>query len=615
MGARSMAESRVECQQAPASHCVVPSQSSDETPETWPEHICLLSYTNTPGRVQFDPSDAGKATTRNLLLKVYAHQLQSSQIMPQLLFHGKQTQPREIRRDHWRPYFSIHFPETPAGTRAGLVSYQRLREFSLRRQLDPEIDTLRTTPKGVVRYLKTKGDPGDVFAKLLYETEERKKLKLPKVGSLLPLKSRSKRLQQQKATSVADASFVLNLAADELRATTIDELKDRTADRLRYLLGRKGKRRLKAVRAEEAEKENEIEALMPLAHGAPAGSVGIDRKTASSLATEFGGRATYDGHSGAISDMRTLEKRDEQIDDLSEYERRLNEIAAAPEADQQGLRNELAKVEMHWADMQDALYAETWPASIEHVELAPEALTRIGDKVKWSPHTMPVPDEASRIQLAAEAEYKDIETQKEFEIAAQRKSSGSTAAEKEHKAAVAAAKRIFDEQLRDLGADPNSQDTRRSVQQAQAAEGSGSRQDQDNESSRNLEHAKRITTQQQEKVLKIWMEENSWTKAQAEKEYEQEVGRIRRERIEELARVDESFRERLLTGGERSREGEDRAEMKAEERRREVEQRTGVAIPGSEGRERRSIEEEIEDEEDEVEPSRWQKMKKFVLRR
>ena len=129
--------------------------------------------------------------------------------MPQLIFHGKKTVPAALRRDVWRPYFAIHFPETLLGQKAGLQTYQKLREFSMRRQLDPPEDLLVATEADVQRAVKKLANPLDARAKLL---QGKVSLRLPREGHLLPKRLRAEKLMDQKATSIADTAFVLNLA-------------------------------------------------------------------------------------------------------------------------------------------------------------------------------------------------------------------------------------------------------------------------------------------------------------------------------------------------------------------------------------------------------------------
>ncbi|KIV92944.1 hypothetical protein PV10_04196 [Exophiala mesophila] len=139
--------------------------------------------------------------------------LQQNHILKQLIFHGKKTVPAEVRRDMWMPYFSMHFPRHPAGVYAGLLAYQKLRDLSTQRQLTAPTSLVTTTAEDVETAKERLGDPLQIYdLKDSEDHRDKQKLvdRIPSVGSLLPKQVRAKRLMDHKATSVADAAFVLD---------------------------------------------------------------------------------------------------------------------------------------------------------------------------------------------------------------------------------------------------------------------------------------------------------------------------------------------------------------------------------------------------------------------
>ena len=269
--------------------------------------------------------------------------MENSQIMPQLIYHGKKTVPAALRRDVWRPYFSVHFPETPAGARAGLTAYHRLRQFALRRQLDPPAEHLIATEKDYEKALTDGGDPVDVREKRL-----KQKIKLPMIGQRLPKRMRAKKLMDQKATSVADLAFVLKLARYSMvRLYKESKVPQKVEDKQRFkLLGKKGVKRLKAIRKEERKEEKEIEERQSVAETVDTkqGKVRLDKKIAQQLSIEYDGAVA---ESNRIINMADLEgARGSSSRDLKE-------------------------IQVLWADIRDGSYAQEWQEGIFHQELQP----------------------------------------------------------------------------------------------------------------------------------------------------------------------------------------------------------------------------------------------------
>ena len=263
--------------------------------------------------------------------------------MPQLIYHGKKTVPAALRRDVWRPYFSVHFPETPVGARAGLTAYHRLRQFALRRQLDPPPEHLIATEKDYNKALTEGGDPVDVREKRL-----KQKIKLPMIGQRLPKRMRAKKLMDQKATSVADLAFVLRLARRSMvRLRRESKVTQDEEDQERFkLLGRKGIKRLKAIREEEREEEKDIAERQSLVETVDTkqGRVPLDKKVAEQLSIEYDGVVA---ESNRVINMADIES-----------------ARASSQRDP-------AEIQVLWADIRDGTYAQEWHKGVFHQELQP----------------------------------------------------------------------------------------------------------------------------------------------------------------------------------------------------------------------------------------------------
>lgn len=134
--------------------------------------------------------------------------MDNTKILKQLLYHGKKTVPAALRRDVWRPYFSVHFPRTPAGSMKGLRVFQELREMSALRQLKPPKELTIATQEDLDN-LKKGFDPVEWLEKTENVLPNTKLLQPPVVGERLPRKMLAKRLMNQAATSVADIAAIL----------------------------------------------------------------------------------------------------------------------------------------------------------------------------------------------------------------------------------------------------------------------------------------------------------------------------------------------------------------------------------------------------------------------
>lgn len=112
---------------------------------------------------------------------------QNNLAVKQIPFVGKNTVPRALRKDHWKPLCVLAFPNELQG----LSAYQKLLEFKHLHETQYPLSTVT-------------------------ETEGRH------MGQLLPKKRKGKVLMNQKANSIADMAAVLAMQA---RPPTEEELK------------------------------------------------------------------------------------------------------------------------------------------------------------------------------------------------------------------------------------------------------------------------------------------------------------------------------------------------------------------------------------------------------
>lgn len=274
--------------------------------------------------------------------------------MPQLVNHGKKTVPAALRRDVWRPYFSIHFPENDGGRKVGLKTYQRLLEFSMRRQLDPPQEDLMTTQADVDKAVHDAGSPLVIRERYFdRDIKHRRQLHLPLLGQKLPQHLRAQKLMNQKASSVADTAFVLGLAMEKLEElfrsnySSEQDLASRTEQKLKKI-GRRGRKRLRAIRSAEEEKAVEIAQRSELATSVDVknGTPPMDKHIADQLSMEFD--AAVEGRSNRLVDVPPMENT---------YDEDCN-------------------IHVLWADLRDGTFAQSWPSGVSHGELQPAATSK-----------------------------------------------------------------------------------------------------------------------------------------------------------------------------------------------------------------------------------------------
>ncbi|KAK5085619.1 hypothetical protein LTR05_004906 [Lithohypha guttulata] len=219
--------------------------------------------------------------------------MENNKILKQLLFHGKKTVPHALRRDMWRPYFSIRFSRTPAGAQKGLRVYNDIRELSLRRQLDPPKELTNATEEGIERFKQNLGQRKfDTLTK--HDQGQRggrhKHIDTPVPGRRLPQNVVARHLMNQRSTAVADVAAVLTRMndPDEMTPQELLEVDKHNQQVRQRFLTKGGRRNLRETRKSEVEKAEELLVREESLNVRP-GQVKIDRHTLARISTEYEG--------------------------------------------------------------------------------------------------------------------------------------------------------------------------------------------------------------------------------------------------------------------------------------------------------------------------------------
>lgn len=258
-----------------------------------------------------------------------------------MVFHGKKTVPTSLRRDHWRPYFSIHFPQNPAGAHKGLLVFRELRELSLKRQLDPPRD-VKYAREGDVENFKARWAPLKLEKITEIKNDKRNskyhRWDIPVPGNKVTQKLLAKRLMNQRRTAVADVAAVLQRWAVRIQdgevVPAITPQQRLAISQARHesreaLLSTRAAGRLKKIRAEELAKEEQLEAREDYLTPRP-GYVTVDRHALSRISTEYDGNVGF--KPGNATELDMIVNKDsalhEQTGPLLAYEQALAEVQA-----------------------------------------------------------------------------------------------------------------------------------------------------------------------------------------------------------------------------------------------------------------------------------------------
>ncbi|KAK2873612.1 hypothetical protein FQN49_002236 [Arthroderma sp. PD_2] len=241
----------------------------------------------------------------NQVIYSLSRSLDYQNVLSQLLYHGKKTIPASLRKDMWVPYFSIHFP-TPS---LGLEAYKLLREFSLRRQLEPPTSIITNSKESLER--KRPRDPAE--AKKWDEKWN------PRLGQIMMKKDRARVLMDQKATSIADTAAVLAIQAEREEQQKKKEGEDGQPEEKK--LSQRGRRR--AIRIQKQKEAHEA----------------VLRQRLDELEKSMSSRG--------------IQAKIDMEGELAEYKVGDGEVKVL------------------WTDLQDAQYARSWPDTVHHGELEP----------------------------------------------------------------------------------------------------------------------------------------------------------------------------------------------------------------------------------------------------
>lgn len=102
----------------------------------------------------------------------------------------------------WTPFFSVHFPTSDSGHDA----YRLLKEFSLRRQLEPPKEMITMSEEFLARKRPKSSMEAEEFDDKWKRT----------IGFIMNQKYRARTLMDQKATSVADIAQVLEIVRHKI---------------------------------------------------------------------------------------------------------------------------------------------------------------------------------------------------------------------------------------------------------------------------------------------------------------------------------------------------------------------------------------------------------------
>ena len=295
--------------------------------------------------------------------------LQNHQILSQLVFHGKKTVPASLRRDLWTPYFSLHFPSSYSG----LLAYHQLRELSLQRQLQP--------PDHLVM-MKTQTATKEDRARMSKEEEER--WDKENEGKPFPdgyqrlanRRVRARILMMQRATSVADVAFVVDLMQQEGNLLVPASVEQMTKARRAKRLDEVGKRRRKRLSEGWVHEEMREKGYQEMARRVQEGTKwGLDMYAAKRIATEHGGIVVdpFPGRARVVLPGRQGEAS--QVEAAGEQAANTTAVTTTntPEPPPEVL--------IFWSDLRDATFAPKWPEVVSHGELERLAVSRraVGD--------------------------------------------------------------------------------------------------------------------------------------------------------------------------------------------------------------------------------------------
>ena len=204
-------------------------------------------------------------------------------------------------------------------------------------------------------------------------------------------RDRARKLMSQKATSVADVAFVVDLMQQEgqLRSTaSVEELmKQRRAERLEEV----SKRRTKKLRAEWRKEEKREQRYRDMTMKVQEGTKwGLDMYSARRISLEHGGlivdpsigraRVILPGREG---DAREIESENAEAregaqgsDTMAVTTSPAAEPSSSSSLSSSSSSSPPPGVRILWSDLRDATFAASWPGTVSHGELERLAVSR-----------------------------------------------------------------------------------------------------------------------------------------------------------------------------------------------------------------------------------------------
>ena len=257
--------------------------------------------------------------------------------------------------------------------------------------------------------VKARYDPVD-----FEELRKANKIRLPKVGELLPKTFRAKKLMSQKMTSVADVAFVLGLQAEGPNSEEAQRLKDESREAWWSRISKGARKRARANAEKRKAEEEQLKERRKLVHGDRSSGLKLERDAARRIAMEHQGlvssgevtlpsrRTEERSEAAEVADSMKEESPEEIAARRQRFRKKNPELELFPELDEEAIdalilkRDERQKaaekentmrgrwaiptkpreVRVLWADLRDAAYAEQWPETVVHAELERAALTK-----------------------------------------------------------------------------------------------------------------------------------------------------------------------------------------------------------------------------------------------
>ncbi len=194
-------------------------------------------------------------------------------------------------------------------------------------------------------------------------------------------RERAKALMQQKATSVADVAFVIDLMQQEghlLAPSTVEELaKASQAKRLAAAPKRRRKKLNKMWREQERRKEIYEEKMKQVQEGT---KWGLEKYAAKRIALEHGGVIIDTGLGTAKVSLprRAGAEEEEDEDDVRGTKEPSDKSSPAFRSPGPTPSPPYSGIRIFWSDLRDAAYAAQWPEIVSHGELERMAVSRLG---------------------------------------------------------------------------------------------------------------------------------------------------------------------------------------------------------------------------------------------